>query len=183
VGGQHLREFCEEPLDALGRNAEAYQFTSSGGLLESKTAIRIVRVGERILLTAHEKLWLESDRRWTKKLMLTDWGAMQEALQKANFWTTTELTGVPMLDGMWWTIEGLRGGRSHAARGSQPVEGPEFELGSLFWRLAGLPAEKCLNGAEDAATGTGLRFPAPTRSIVSPPVAYTGRSAPSASAR
>jgi hypothetical protein len=141
VGGQHLRESYEEPLDALGRNAEAYQFTSSGGLLESKTAIRIVRVGGRILLTAHEKLWLESDRRWTKKLTSTDWDAMQGALQKANFWTTTELTGVPTLDGMWWAIEGLRGGRSHAARGSQPDEGPEFELGSLFWRLAGIPAE------------------------------------------
>ena len=39
---------------------------------------------------AHEKLWLESDRRWTKKLTMTDWGAVQEALQKANFWTTTD---------------------------------------------------------------------------------------------
>jgi hypothetical protein len=109
--------------------------------LHTDTAIRIVRSGEHIVLTAHVEVLTRPDRRWTKRLTSGDWAALRLALHKARFWHRSKWkTKWVMLDGYYWTIEGLRGRRCHAAHGSRPEDGPVFELGRLFHRLAGIHA-------------------------------------------
>jgi hypothetical protein len=136
-----LQSLCEERRGSLGRGIEAYQFASSGGLLHTDTAIRIVRAGEQIVLTAHLEVLLRPDRRWTKRLTLGDWTTLRLALHRARFWHRAEWeVERVMLDGFYWTIEGLRGRRCHAAHGSRPEDGPVYELGRLFRRLAGIQA-------------------------------------------
>ncbi len=136
-----LLSLCEERRGSLGRGVEAYRFASSGGLLYTDTGIRIVRTGDEIVLTAHVEVLPRSDRRWKTRLALSDWAALRLALHSVRFWHRPEWkTKWVMLDGFYWTIEGLRGRRSHAAHGSCPEDGPVLELGHLYHRLAGIQA-------------------------------------------
>jgi hypothetical protein len=136
-----LQSLCEERRGSLGRGIEAYQFTSCGGLLHTDTAIRVVRAGDEIVLTAHLEVLPQPDRRWTKRLTLSDWAALRLALHRARFWHRSEWkTKWVMLDGYYWTVEGLRGRRCHAAHGSRPEDGPVFE--SSVACFTGSPASR-----------------------------------------
>jgi len=74
-------------------------------------------------------------RHWTKHLTTADSrsGGSDTGRQLLAL---AEWKGVPMLDGVWWTIEGLNGGTYHSAGGSLPDEGPVLELGARRARRA-----------------------------------------------
>jgi len=139
-----LRRLCEEHREALGRGAQAYQFTTHASLSGNETTIRIVRLGNEVILSVDATLWIPKvvKRNWTKQLTTADWQDLQAAIRKANFWRLAEWRGLPMLDGVWWTIEGLNGGSYHSAGGSLPDDGPILEIGEVFSRLAATSEEQ-----------------------------------------
>ena len=132
----------KDGLAMLGRNKIVRNYPMVPGVdlagTVEQSASPAYGPGDQVVLTAERREWPYWDRHWTKQLTLRDWATLQSALNKARFWHRTDWkVKWVMLDGFYWTIEGLRGRRLHAAHGSRPEDGPVFELGRLFHRLAG----------------------------------------------
>jgi hypothetical protein len=74
-------------------------------------------------------------------LTLADWARLQDALVAASFWTLDPVEERFGLDGSDWLIEGRRKDIFRAVRRWSPRQAL-YELGQLFFELAGLPLAK-----------------------------------------
>ncbi len=133
-----LRESeLQRSLVVKSEAAEAYGLRSEGAF-GALTTVCIERAADgRITMTAMSRGAWSPARRICMALTTADWGRLQAALNRADFWALPEQHNRFGLDGWDWTIEGRQGARYHASTCWVPDTGTYFDLGRLFLELAG----------------------------------------------
>jgi hypothetical protein len=101
--------------------------------------MRIGRQGDEITLRCvyRPSLFGDADRR-QMPLSLANWARLQDALIVASFWALDPEESRIGLDGSDWLIEGRRKDTFRAVGRWSPI-GAIYDLGKLFFELAGLP--------------------------------------------
>jgi len=112
---------------------EVYELVARSELnFLSRTHVRIYRKGDDFTLVTNS-----SEEARQKFLTRAEWVRLQQALERAEFWSMPKFQMSPVLDGYTWTISGRRGGESHVATYSNPPSpGAFYDLGQMFFELA-----------------------------------------------
>ncbi len=118
--------------------AEVDRFTWRSSF-DGDAVMRIGRQGDEITLRCVYRFSVfgDADRRRVS-LTMSDWGRLQDALIAASFWALDPEELRLGLDGSDWLIEGCRKDIYRAVSRWSP-DGAIYDLGSLFFELAGSP--------------------------------------------
>jgi hypothetical protein len=116
---------------------EVYSFASRDVYPSSAVVITIARTADKFTITTERPRAIPAEHS-TRHLSAAAWMEFQSALERAGFWTMPERDDRIGLDGFTWAIRGRCGEREHSSTCRSPSEGPFFELGSLFVKLAGV---------------------------------------------
>lgn len=127
----------EEPLcQSRPTQQEAYRFFWDSSF-DGNAVVHIWRKDESITLR-WQYFW---QPHLTHALSLADWQKLQDALEAAEFWFLESVGVEAGLDGAQWLIEGRREDVYQAVRRWSP-RGAVYELGRLFFALAGTPLDR-----------------------------------------
>jgi len=133
--------FGEEPLCRVGGiESEVYRFVWHSSFHGDAT-VQIVREGDAInLLWKYWSYSLPAADASAPLMTLStvDWDQLQRRLDVASFWSLDPDSSDMGLDGASWLIEGRRKDAYHSIYRWSP-SGPLFDLGRLFFDLAGRP--------------------------------------------
>jgi hypothetical protein len=119
------------------RADEVHSFASRDGYPSSAVVITVARAADKFTITTERPRAIPAEHS-TRRLSSAEWMQLQSALERTGFWSMLERDDGIGLDGHTWSISGRSGEREHSSMCWSPSEGPFFELGSLFVKLAGV---------------------------------------------
>jgi hypothetical protein len=119
------------------RADEVYTFASRGVYPSSSIVITVVRAGDRVTVTTEWPRAIPAEHS-TRPLSAAEWTEFRSALERTGFWCMSESDDNIGLDGFTWSISGRRGERERSLKRWCPSEGPFYELGAMFTKLAGV---------------------------------------------
>ncbi len=76
--------------------------------------------------------------RSSRHLSSVEWMEFRSTLERTGFWGMSQRDDEIGLDGHTWSISGRCGEREHSLERWCPSEGPFYELGAVFTKLAGV---------------------------------------------
>lgn len=123
----------DERAVELSNADEAYRFRHRGSGFGEWCSVLVERRGERVSLIAEAGL----TTRICRPLTAAEWGRLQAAVERVEFWTLPAWHDRHGFDGWTWTVEGRCSGRYHIAEGWCPSRGePLHGLGIVLAGLA-----------------------------------------------
>jgi hypothetical protein len=132
-----MRRVIRRPRRAAPFADEVYSFASRGIYPSESIVITITRAGDAITVTTERPRSVPAEHS-TRHLSPAEWTEFRSALERTGFWSMPERDDRIGLDGSRWSISGRCGEHEHSSTCWSPSEGPFFELGSLFVKLAGV---------------------------------------------
>ncbi|HVJ13989.1 MAG TPA: hypothetical protein VM686_01050 [Polyangiaceae bacterium] len=128
-----LRAMAEPSLSCESVAGETYRFLWLRSF-HPQIAVRVEAMAAGARLTAFEQEY--GGNRTNRTLSTDEWNLLQEALDRADFWTTDPWVRRGGPDGAQWVFEGRLDSRYQVVDRWTPHSGPIRELGLLFIRLS-----------------------------------------------